>query len=311
MKRLQVYTYRAQPNTIESFDGIAQKNPCPETTATCLVTVGFVKPFELIDNTTNYIENINGYGYGCIVIQEKKAKRSEVTRLFNQKIREEKANGNNLTVKEKREIRREIERKLTIKAIPQETEVKIVFDVKQCELWLSCSSTKHRDRAISLLMGIGFDMLDRPLSVTIEQDLTYYLSKPDQLPDDIELGRTTSMKESMHSSTVNYRSQDLVSSEIDENIKKQKEVKSLEVEYKNSVWLTLKSTQEVTGIKYDVDRVIEWLSFSEDEANDDELHFWRQRIALSIELISHVLPRIYAMFTTLHTDNAFTIESRN
>ncbi|MBF4371320.1 hypothetical protein EAY04_25370, partial [Vibrio anguillarum] len=123
-----------------------------------------------------------GYGYGCIVIKEKKAKRSEVTRLFNQKIREEKANGNNLTVKEKREIRREIERKLTIKAIPQETEVKIVFDVKQCELWLSCSSTKHRDRAISLLMGIGFDMLDRPLSVTIEQDLTYYLSKPDQLP---------------------------------------------------------------------------------------------------------------------------------
>ena len=102
-------------------------------------------------------------------------------------------------------------------------------------------------------MGIGFDMLDRPLSVTIEQDLTYYLSKPDQLPDDIELGRTTSMKELMHSSTVNYRSQDLVSSEIDENIKKQKEVKSLEVEYKHSVWLTLKSTQEVTGIKYDVD----------------------------------------------------------
>ncbi|MBF4370391.1 hypothetical protein EAY04_20580, partial [Vibrio anguillarum] len=136
-------------------------------------------------------------------------------------------------------------------------------------------------------------------------------SKPDQLPDDIELGRTTSMKELMHSSTVNYRSQDLVSSEIDENIKKQKEVKSLEVEYKNSVWLTLKSTQEVTGIKYDVDRVIEWLSFSEDETNDDELHFWRQRIALSIELISHVLPRIYEMFTTLHTDNAFTIESRN
>ena len=110
---------------------------------------------------------------------------------------------------------------------------------------------------------------------------------------------------------MNYRSQDLVSSEIDENIKKQKEVKSLEVEYKHSVWLTLKSTQEVTGIKYDVDRVIEWLSFSEDETNDDELHFWRQRIALSIELISHVLPRIYEMFTTLHTDNAFTIESRN
>lgn len=308
MKRFKIYSAKLNNSSIQQLNNSVSHCECPEPTVTKPVTAGFIRPFELLDNTTDFIENLAGFGYGCILVQEKKPKRSEVTRWLNAKLKRDRESGKTYTQKERRELRKSISKERLAKTEPVETLIQVVFDFKNDEIWLSCSSNLKRDLAQSIIQGCGIDIMERPISITMEQDLTTIINFPGKLIEHMDLGRSTSMKEPSIKSTVRYRAQDLAGEEVALNIKKNKEATQLELEYRESVMFTLNTNQEISGLKYDLDKVSTWLDMSTDEQDEDELYTSKRRIQTTIEVMSHLIPYIFQAFNQLHGSNQFSIQ---
>lgn len=308
MKRFKVYSAKISDMSLSEVNETVKQFECPEPTVTKPVTTGFIRPFELLDATTDFIVGLGSFGYGLILIKEKKPKRSEVTRWLNAKLKQDREAGKTYTQKERRELRKTIEKERLQHTEPEETLVHVVFDFNKSEIWLSCASGKKRDIAKELIQGAAIDLMDRTISITMESDLTAIINEPNKLPEHMDLGRSTSMKEPSIKSTVRYRAQDLAGDEVAINIKKNKEATQLEFYYRESVHFTLGTNQEITGIKYDLDAVSGWLDLDVEDDTNDELFSAQRRIRLTIEIVSYMIPKIYGIFATLHGAEEFSIE---
>lgn len=307
MKRLQIYTAKLSDFSIPTLNELAAKMPCPEPTPTNPATLGFIKPFEYLDDTTDYVENINGYGYSIVQIKEKRAKRKQVTALLKAKLKKDRDNGIVHSRKEMKELRKQIEIDCIKTELPEETNIICVFDVKHDEIWLSTSNKKARDRVKDLLISIPIQLMERSLSINIEDDLTNIINEPNILPEDMDLGHCTSMKRISDKSTVRYRAQDLANDEVETNIQCFKLATQLELDYKSSVKFTLNATQEITGIKFSYEAVEKWLDFETDTSKEDELDAAKTNVNFTITLLEHLLPNIFGIFNQSNGSNDFQI----
>ncbi len=311
IKKLQVFEYRVQQqNSIAELNNIASANHCPDTSPTVLKTIGFIKPFLYQDPTTGHVESIESYGVAMIQIQQKKARRSDVSHQLTAYTAQQQKEGKKLTHKERQEKRKEIEAELTRNAVPADTHIICIFDINNSWLWVGTSNKKELAEVKTFITNLGIDLLENAFSVSIEQDLTHLIKNPNQLKQDFELGKKASLQ-SPDKSIARYSGQDLCSKEIDENVDKQKDATALEMSYKNALSFCLVSSQAITGIKYDIDECVNMLEIDREDAKDDELHRLKQYLSIQIGSIAHMLPNLYGMFRSLHGTDDFSIQSNN
>lgn len=293
----------------EALLQIVSKAPCPASTATKPSTIGFAKPFGLVEPDSLFLENVNGYGFTNIIIEERKIKRSELDKLLSQNVKALRSKGESVSRRKLTELRKQIAAEMLPNVIPTETVVPVVFDFKNSELWLTKTSSKVEASIQAFLMGLGIASLPKPISVTIEQALTQLLSSPNLFLEKFDLGQSVAMRELGESCQVRYVSQDLCSKELELNMKKNKDVCLLEMTYRDSIRFRVRSSQDITNIAYKKNDVNEWLEYELDgKQEEDYLDYIRNQVGFHIEVLATIVPPIYKMFASLNdSESSFEI----
>lgn len=306
IKKLTVYSYKYTQNDYHGIKQLATNNGCPETTPNCLKTIGFIKPFLFEDPTSEMVEKVDRYCVAIIQIQERKAKRSDVTHQVNVHIRKEREKGNTITRSDRRDIRKEIEHSLSKVAIPTQTDIEIIFQIEKGLLWVGSSNTSHLDQVQQVLNGAGLTMLLNVFSTEMEKDLTSFRKDPNLLKDGFELGDKASLANSEDKAKARYTGQNLLSDELDTNVEKQKQVTHAEFNYEDAVIFSISGSQALTSIKFDLEKCIEHLEF-EKEDDGDELHHAKQNLNIKLQMLGEAIPKLFGMFDSVDSGESFEI----
>lgn len=306
IKKLTLYSYKYAQNDYQGIKQLATNNGCPETTPNCLKTIGFIKPFLFEDPTTEIVEKVGRYFVSIIQIQERKAKRSDVTHQVNAHIRKEREKGNTLTRSERRDLRKDIEQSLAKVAIPTQTDIEIIFEIDKGLIWVGSSNSSHLDQVQQVLNGAGLSTLINVFSTEMEKDLTLFRKDPSLLKDGFELGDKASLANSEDKAKARYTGQDLLSNELDTNVEKQKQVTHAEFNYEDAVIFSISGSQALTSIKFDNAKCIELLEF-EKEDDGDELHHAKQNLTIKLQMLGEIIPKLYGMFDSVDSGESFEI----
>ncbi|MEZ8238614.1 MULTISPECIES: recombination-associated protein RdgC [Vibrio] len=303
IKKISVFSYNLSDNTLPNINKIASNNSCPETTETILKTRGFERPFMDIDQHEEFAVQVGEFVIAMIVIQERKAKRDDVSHklaIWKQEMRNGDAP---VTRKDERDQRKVIEAELAKIALPSRNEIEMFIDIKNQQIWLTTSSKKEIDEISSLLMSAGISLQAKPFSPVMEENLTEFIKVPNKIAEDFDLGDKASLVN--EKAIARYTGQDLASSELETNVDKCKQVTSAEFEFKKAIKFSISNTQALTSIKYDKDAVIEMLEYEVEDG--DLLHLAKQSIRIRLEALNLLIPNLFSMFDAMDESGGFEI----
>lgn len=298
------------PATCEALNKLATEHLCPKTTPTNLATLGFSKPFELIDLHTQVVENIEGLAFTHVRFEERTCNRETLSSMYRKEVNRKLKAGEPLSERDRRALRREIRKMVRSEADPTLAHIPVIFNFKQQELWIANSNPKQRKLILKLLSNIGLMVIEKPLSMTIEHDMEQLVRDPTRLPPNFELGCDVQLKRCDSSTRATYFDQDLLSSEIATNLEARKDVVQLGLVYRESVSFTLRSDQTITKLRCHDALVLEWLDFDDESLNDREDIYAAQRTKVSfyLTMFRHLLPKIHGIFATLNKEQEAQFE---
>lgn len=311
-KNFKVYNIQieASLNDISRLNELVKEFVCPNTSPTKLKTVGVAKPFEQIDPTTNFIENIEGYGYGHVRVEERAALRGHVSIALNKEVKRRQSAGETITSRELRKIKRDVKAQVKASSQPSEALIPYVINLQTKELWVITPNIKYQKDVTNLFAGMGIPSMERTLSLQLEFELTNLVKEPNRLPEHFDLGYSCQMKHLGEKSMVTYRRQELSSEEVMTNINKAKDINRIQLVYRDSIAFQIRQSQDITALSYNIGDVNEFLEI--DLSDDDEVDYLgKQRtiVGFHIQCLSHLIPKIYSIFCTLEKgQDEFVVE---
>lgn len=287
------------------------------TTSNTPHTCGFVNVEHEFQSKGSFLIRLFGQVYISVFCIEKRSPTtSQVDILYKRKIlklMEELEEGQSITQKKQREVRKEAKQELMSQVDPVQTHVHVAWDFKKKLVIADTTNKKDRKELQDKLAEVEIKLETAEIFSDIEGCLEEILEDPNKtLSDEFDVGDQVSMagvasngskndsddedssskKNASSKSTVTYKNQDLVGSEIESNRNEEKLPTAIGLVHMESVGFVLTVDQSITSVKaktVETDYMVKLLEdAAEVEQNEPEKTDYFQKMAATLMMACYI-----------------------
>ncbi|WP_026960341.1 recombination-associated protein RdgC [Aliagarivorans taiwanensis] len=303
LNNISLFSFASDANVSRALvEEFTQSHPIECTTGVKARTIGFEPPFIDANLEAPWAEHFEQRSLVKVVVEQRKPSRQQITRVYNERVRELLKQGVSLTRKMERELKKAVAADLIKEVAPIQQSYFMVFDFETKLLWVSMQSKQDLDSLKGLLVDCNLRIKEEALNHNIEQIITDMLRDPSNAikSDEFDLGHAVKLKEldgEEHSQSV-YSSQDLGNDEIESNLEHGKCATSLELVYKDAVRFRINNRQQLTNIKLIANVDTLGLDLENQESKDDRLYAdLRFRAHLRVSIIQSLIAPVRSLLS--------------
>ncbi|OCP68413.1 recombination-associated protein RdgC [Vibrio parahaemolyticus] len=278
-----------------------KKLPLVPTTPTNRHTHGFVNVDHVFSNDGQFLKKMYDMHLAVMCFEKRTPSNVAISILADKNKRELIAQGEKITQKIMRKLRKEATDELAKKVDPQREHVNIAFDFNTKRVILDTHNQKELDKILDMLSKVGVNLKLESLHFDIQGFLEQIIDKPSEvLSDAFDVGTSVQMRDnSKQKSTVSYRNQDIINQEIETNREKSKSPVAVGLQYKDSLEFTLHDTHGLSGMKAhnpDNSYFVKLLEkIKGEEFGDETVTDFFQRVGIMLVSVSDVYADLLAM----------------
>ncbi|QKS98270.1 recombination-associated protein RdgC (plasmid) [Vibrio alginolyticus] len=297
----------AYPQRLESAEVMTElkKLPLEPTSASNPHTCGFVNVEHDFHPKGDYLKKLFGQVYVSTFAFEKRAPSTlQVDILEKKKIKayqETLKEGESVTQKKRREIRREAKRELVSQVDPQQSYVCIAWDFGRNQVIIDTTNKKELTTICDKLATSDINLTLEKLSIEISGFLTDIIDRPNEtLTDEFDVGDNVTMADhSKVKATVNYQNQEITNDEIEQNRTREKTPVAVGLLHKDAVSFVLTIEHTIKSLKVkntDKDYILKLLeNVSEIEMNEPEKQDYFQKMAALLMMLRNIFEDVLKM----------------